>query len=95
MSYHYPFEITWTKQEIIDVVNFFSLVEQAYESQAERDILLAAYQKFKQVVPSKGEEKSYFADFQKASGYSSYHTVKKAREAENKMIRMKQGTRRS
>jgi len=91
MSYHYPFDTTWGKQEIIDVVNFFTLVEQAYESQVERDILLAAYQKFKQVVPSKGEEKSYFADFQKASGYSSYHAVKKAREANSKTFRMNQG----
>lgn len=92
MSYHYPIDTTWSKQEIIDVVNFFSLVEQAYESQVECDILLAAYQKFKQIVPSKSEEKGCFADFQKASGYSSYHAVKKARETNGKTIKMDKGS---
>lgn len=53
MNYHYPLDDTWSKQEVIDVVNFFSLVEQAYEKQVKRDDFLAAYQKFKQVVDRK------------------------------------------
>ncbi|MFZ0474021.1 MAG: UPF0223 family protein, partial [Halobacillus sp.] len=44
MSYHYPIdEIYWTKEEIIDVVNFYSMVEQAYEKQVNRDDLLLSY----------------------------------------------------
>ncbi|GGA83523.1 hypothetical protein GCM10008025_28320 [Ornithinibacillus halotolerans] len=58
MSYSYPFDISWSKQEIIDVVQFFSLIESAYEKGMDRDILLAGYRKFKQVVPSKSEEKN-------------------------------------
>ncbi|MFB4167640.1 UPF0223 family protein [Virgibacillus sp. JSM 102003] len=89
MSYHYPLDETWSKEEIIDVVNFFSLIENAYEQQVEREELLAAYRRFKDIVPSKSEEKTYFADFEKASGYASYPVVKKARESEQKTIKLK------
>lgn len=88
MNYSYPLDPSWSKQEIIDVVQFFSLVEQAYEKGIARQVLLAAYGKFKQVVPSKSEEKKYFNEFEKDSGYSSYHTVKKARESDAEIIRM-------
>lgn len=88
MSYHYPLDESWSKQEIIEVVNFFALVEQAYEQQVKRDELLAAYRKFKVIVPSKSEEKTYFADFEKASGYKCYPVVKKARERDQNTIKM-------
>ncbi|MBP1948755.1 UPF0223 family protein [Virgibacillus litoralis] len=84
MSYHYPLDESWSKEEIIEVVNFFTLIEEAYEQQVKREDILAAYRKFKDVVPSKSEEKTYFADFEKASGYASYPVVKKARETEQK-----------
>lgn len=80
MSYTYPIdEIHWSKEEIIDVVNFYSLVEQAYEQGVKRDDLLLAYTRFKQIVPSKSEEKTLCGQFEKESGYSCYRTVKQAR----------------
>ncbi|MEN2766587.1 UPF0223 family protein [Ornithinibacillus xuwenensis] len=88
MNYQYPFDASWTKQEIIDVIQFFSLVEKAYEKGIDREILLAGYRKFKRIVPSKSEEKRFFADFEKDSGYSSYQVMKHARENENKTIKM-------
>lgn len=89
MNYSYPIEETWTKQEIIEVTTFFALVEQAYESYTNRSILLAAYRSFKTIVPSKSEEKKYFRAFEKASTYSSYHVIKKARETKNEKLAMK------
>lgn len=88
MSYQYPLEETWTKEEIIDVIHFFTLVELAYESSVNRDQLLQAYRRFKEIVPSKSEEKVYFSDFERASAYSSYHVVKKARETDADKISM-------
>ncbi|MBN8234299.1 UPF0223 family protein [Halobacillus kuroshimensis] len=80
MSYTYPIdEIHWSKEEIIDVVNFYSIVEQAYEQGVKRDDLLLAYTRFKQIVPSKSEEKTLCGQFEKESGYSCYRTVKQAR----------------
>lgn len=88
MNYSYPIDETWTKQEIVDVVNFFSLIEKAYEKQVPRDDLLAVYRRFKEIVPSKSEEKQLFAAFNKSSGYTPYAVIKKARDSNNKMIKM-------
>lgn len=90
MNYHYPMDDTWSKQEVIDVVNFFALIEQAYEKHVNRSDLLAAYNKFKQVVPAKSEEKTYFREFKQASGYASYPVVKKARESDLEKIKMQE-----
>lgn len=38
------------------------------------------YRKFKQIVPSIGEEKKIFREFEEVSGYSAYHAVKKMKE---------------
>lgn len=88
MNYHYPLDDSWSKQEITDVVNFFALVEQAYEKYVNRDDLLAAYRKFKQVVPAKSEEKTYFREFKHASGYACFPVIKKARESDQQTIKI-------
>ncbi|MFD1038731.1 UPF0223 family protein [Virgibacillus byunsanensis] len=93
MDYNYPIDETWSKEEIIDVVNFFSLIEKAYEDKVKRDQLIASYKRFKQIVPSKSEEKQHFASFEKNSGYSSYRVVKEAKETEHEFLSMNQGTR--
>lgn len=87
-NYHYPIAEVWTKEEIIDVVHFFNLIEKAYESSVDRKYLLSAYKRFKEIVPSKSEEKTYFNDFQKSSTYSSYHVVKKAKDSKGYKIIM-------
>ena len=89
MNYQYPIEDTWTKHEIIDVINFLSLVEQAHESNVSRIELLTAYRKFKEIVPSIGEERIYFSEFEEASGYSCYQTMKKVKEEKSEQITMK------
>ncbi|MFD1415450.1 UPF0223 family protein [Oceanobacillus jeddahense] len=89
MNYAYPMDETWSTQEIIDVVNFFSLIEQAYEKNVRRSDLISLYRRFKEIVPSKSEEKQLFEEFKRSSGYSSYHVVKKARASEDTFISMK------
>jgi uncharacterized protein YktA (UPF0223 family) len=90
MEYQYPIDHTWSTEEIIDVIHFFEHIEQAHEKGTDRDSLMAAYRRFKEIVPSKSEEKQLFSQFEEESGYSSYRTVKKAKEAsEGDRIRMK------
>ncbi|WP_339227562.1 UPF0223 family protein [Oceanobacillus sp. FSL K6-2867] len=88
MNYEYPIDEMWSTKEIIDVVNFFSLVEKAYENKVRREEILMLYRRFKQIVPSKSEEKKLFSAFEASSGYSSYHTVKRARDSSNDYIKM-------
>lgn len=90
MDYSYPFSTDWSTEEIVDVVEFFEAVEKAYEKGIQRDELMEKYRKFKKVVPSIAEEKSYFREFEEESGYSSYPVVKKMKEtAGDGPIRMK------
>lgn len=89
LEYQYPIDHSWSTDEIVDVINFFEKIEHAYEKGVDRDILLAMYNRFKEIVPSKAQEKTLCAEFEEASGYSSYRTIKKAREANlGSIIRM-------
>jgi uncharacterized protein YktA (UPF0223 family) len=89
LGYSYPISTDWSKDEIVDVVQFFSYVERAYEKGIERNVLLSAYNKFKSIVPSKSEEKKLCAEFEEESGYSAYLTLKKAKEIDyDRIIKM-------
>ncbi|MEW9677845.1 UPF0223 family protein [Lentibacillus sp. L22] len=90
MNYHYPIDETWTKEEITDVVNFFTMIEKAYENNVKAADVMLAYHRFKQIVPSKSEEKRLFAEFKKASGYASYQVVKQAK-ATNGTVTIQKG----
>ncbi|MGX9292979.1 UPF0223 family protein [Bacillus sp. A015] len=86
MEYQYPMDVDWTTEEKIAVISFFQAVEKAYEKGIAKQELLNGYKRFKEVVPSKAEEKTHSAAFEKGSGYSPYRTVKSAREAEETAI---------
>lgn len=92
MNYQYPISDTWTTKEVADVINFFTLVEKAYEKRVKGKDLMLAYKRFKQIVPAKSEEKRYFAAFEKSSGYSSYHVVKQAKDGNLPFVSMKEGS---
>lgn len=82
MNYSYPIEENWSKEEIIDVIQFYELIEKAYEQGTNAESLLQAYKRFKQIVPSKSEEKTYFREFEKNAGYACYKVVQKAKKAD-------------
>ena len=76
MDYSYPFSIDWSTDEIIDVVTFFEGIEMAYEKGISRDDMMSRYRKFKVIVPSMSEEKTYFKEFEEESGYASFPVIK-------------------
>ncbi|WML49397.1 UPF0223 family protein [Neobacillus sp. PS3-34] len=90
MEYQYPIDYHWSTEEIVDVINFFQSIENAYEKGMGREELMAAYRRFKEIVPGKAEEKKLCDEFEDMSSYSAYRTIKKAREsAANEKIVMK------
>ncbi|KSU62368.1 hypothetical protein AS034_09600 [[Bacillus] enclensis] len=90
MEYQYPFSIDWTTEEVIDVISFFEAVEKAYERGIKKEDLMGRYRKFKEIVPSKSEEKKICSEFEESSGYSSYHVVKKMKETgDSELVAMK------
>ncbi|MCH5465418.1 UPF0223 family protein [Levilactobacillus tujiorum] len=81
-NYEYPLQANWSTADIVAVTTLYQRVEDAYELNqgvAAAD-LLAAYRGFQTVVPQKFEEKQLGREFEQASGYSIYRTVKQARE---------------
>ncbi len=90
MDYSYPFSIDWTTEEIVDVVEFFQAIEKVYEKGIKRSELMEKYRKFKQVVPSISEEKTYFRDFEEQSGYASYPAIKQMKAGQgDELIRIR------
>jgi uncharacterized protein YktA (UPF0223 family) len=81
MEYQYPIDYHWTTDEIVDVVKFYEAIERAYEKGIDRDELMAIYRRFKEIVPSKAEEKTICGEFEEISGYSTYRTIKKAKDS--------------
>ena len=81
MNYSYPLSPDWSTDEIVDVVNFFEGIERAFESGIKKEEMMAKYRKFKEVVPSMAEEKSYFREFEKESGYASFQVIKQMKDA--------------
>ncbi|MEH6957167.1 UPF0223 family protein [Neobacillus drentensis] len=81
MEYQYPIDYHWSTDEIVDVIAFFESIEKAYEQGIDRDAVMMAYRRFKEIVPSKAEEKTICGEFEEMSGYSSYQTIKKAKNS--------------
>lgn len=87
MDYNYPLRADWSMDEIITVTEFYTAIEAAYEQGIKQSELLVAYNRFKEIVPSKAEEKTLFNEFEKASGYKSYPIVKEAKVGETAIIK--------
>ena len=69
--------MSWSTEELASVLSFLNDVEQVYEAK-----ILASYQQFKKIVPSKAEEKRIGREFETASGYSLYRAVQAAKQKE-------------
>lgn len=87
-NYAYPLNLSWRTDEISSVLSFLNKVEQAYEGGVPIDELMQAYKNFKEVVPSKGEERQIDRDFEVVSGYSTYRALQAARQQEKGKLRL-------
>lgn len=88
MEYSYPLNPDWTTEEMTIVVQFLEAIERTYEKGIDTLELKEKYHNFKQVVPSKGEEKRLGLDFEKASGYSAYKVMQLVKDATTSKIKM-------
>lgn len=80
MEYQYPIDYHWSTEEIVDVIKFFEHIEAAYERGIERDVLMASYRRFKEIVPSKSEEKSYVVSLKRTAVILLIAPLKKRRK---------------
>ena len=76
--YTYPIDyILYSQEEIVELVKFFSLIEDANEGKSNKDTLLKSYKRYINILNNKTTEKQIDKDFEKASGYSIFRTIKK------------------
>ncbi len=77
--YTYPIDYElFTSEEIAQIIEFLSLIEDANERKVKVDpfVLSKKHQKFQKMINSKSMEKKIDRDFEKVSGYSIYKTIK-------------------
>ncbi len=88
-NYEYPLNLDWNTEEMVAVIAMWNAVEKAYEKGVQISDLLTAYQDFKKVVPSIGEEKRLNKQFESSSSYSLYRTIKNAKEKQKGVLKMR------
>lgn len=89
-NYSYPLIEDWNQSELLAVINFYQLVEQAYENSqgVSRSEFLNAYKEFTNIVPSKMEQKQLEKEFKAVSTYDAYQVFKATKNSEAKYIKM-------
>ena len=88
-NYEYPLNLDWNTEEMVAVIAMWNAVEKAYEKGVKISDLLTAYQDFKKIVPSIGEEKQLNKQFEISSSYSLYRTIKNAKEKQKGVLKMR------
>jgi len=87
MGYEYPLDADWTMEEIIIVMDFYTAIEEAYESSIKKEKLIDLYKEFKKIVDTQSFEKKIVKDFYKVSGYSIFKVMKKTKD-DSSIIKM-------
>ena len=76
--YSYPIDYDqFTTEEIIVIVEFLAMVEDANQGNVNPHLLSKKHQEFRSVVNSISLEKQIDKAFEKTSGYSIYKTIQK------------------
>lgn len=78
MTYTYPIDYElFTTEEIITIVEFLDLVEQANTGKVDPNVLSKKHQDYRKVINSIAIEKQIDKAFEKVSGFSVHKTIQK------------------
>ena len=76
--YSYPIDYDlYTPEEVITLVEFYALIEDANEGKVNKEVLIKKHNEFRKILNSISIEKQIDKEFEKISGYSIYKTIKK------------------
>ena len=76
--YTYPIDYTlYNQDEIVELIEFFSLIEDANEGKSNKENLLKKHKRYINILNNKTTEKEIDKDFEKLSGFSIFRTIKK------------------
>lgn len=80
-GFSYPLDEDWTTEEIVAVVEFFEAIETGYDEGIKAGKLKGHYKNFKQVVPTKSEEKTLFKAFKERSGFEPFTLTRQLKDS--------------
>lgn len=76
--YSYPIDYDlFTKEEVIILIEFFTLIEDANEKKVDVKKLFTKYNEYRTIINSASLEKQMDKKFEEISGYSIFQTLKK------------------
>lgn len=86
-NYAYPLLEGLSDREVVVLVTFFQKVEEAYEKPdgVDRETFNHAYRQFRDVIPSKMEQKQLEKQFKERSGYDVYQVIKHAKQVDKNL----------
>ncbi|UQS83764.1 UPF0223 family protein [Bombilactobacillus thymidiniphilus] len=87
-NYEYPLDLTWSADTIVNVINLYTAVEEAYEVGIKSQAFLQLYRQFQQLVPMKMQQRQLLADFAAVSGYDAYQVFKCAQNNPMSQIKL-------
>ena len=83
--YSYPIDYDlFEQEEVVKLIEFLSLIEDANERKIDVFLLSHKHKEFQEIVNSKSLEKRIDRDFEKVSGFSIYKTIKKYKNMTSK-----------
>lgn len=85
-EYSYPLDIDWSTDEVVDVAAFYEAVETGYTHGIKAYDLKNKYRRFKEIVPSKAEEKTLFKQFENSSGYVPFKLTRQLKDSDDNDI---------
>lgn len=67
-------------EELVIIFSFYNLMQKNKKHSVKPQILLDAYQNYRNTINSIALEKKYNKEFEEKTGISIYHTIKKLKE---------------
>jgi len=79
--YSYPIDYSYySQEEIVVLVEFLSMIEDANTTKLDKGKLMKKYNQFRNIIGSVSAEKALDKEFERLSGYSIYKTIKKYKD---------------
>jgi uncharacterized protein YktA (UPF0223 family) len=89
-NYAYPIIDDWSQDELVKMIKLFNLTEDAYEKHNGVDVseFVNQYNLFRQINPSKMEQKQICREFYDTSGYDIYKVYKLIGDTSKKRLKI-------
>lgn len=70
----------FSTEEIVSIYSFYNLMERNNKHPQKKELVLNAYQTYRNIINSISLEKQYNKEFEEKTGISIYHVIKNLKE---------------